>query len=172
MDTFLRIVIAALIGASVSIILLTIYNMLKKRRVLKAIPSEARIEILKKYKDYDKVLKRLMDIKHTKKVQLAAYIKQEEGIIIDPDSFFDIQIKRLHEYKRQLLNALYILDLYYRVKENPSLDMPKTTFIFGAKAFPGYRRAKGIIKFINEIARLIDSDEEASKKMKVVFVQN
>ena len=70
------------------------------------------------------------------------------------------------------MNALYILDLYYRVKENPSLDMPKTTFIFGAKAFPGYRRAKGIIKFINEIARLIDSDEEASKKMKVVFVHN
>lgn len=127
---------------------------------------------LEKYKDDEKVLKRLMDIKHTKKVQLAAYIKQEEGIIIDPDSFFDIQIKRLHEYKRQLLNALYILDLYYRVKENPNLDMPKTTFIFGAKAFPGYRRAKGIIKFINEIARLIDSDEEASKKMKVVFVHN
>ncbi|HCW54618.1 MAG TPA: glycogen phosphorylase [Clostridium sp.] len=127
---------------------------------------------LEKYKDDEEVLKKLMDIKHIKKVQLAAYIKQEEGIIIDPDSFFDIQIKRLHEYKRQLLNALYILDLYYRVKENPSLDMPKTTFIFGAKAFPGYRRAKGIIKFINEIARLIDSDEEASKKMKVVFVHN
>lgn len=127
---------------------------------------------LEKYKDDEKVLKKLMDIKHIKKVQLAAYIKQEEGIIIDPDSFFDIQIKRLHEYKRQLLNALYILDLYYRVKEDPSLDMPKTTFIFGAKAFPGYRRAKGIIKFINEIARLIDSDEEASKKMKVVFVHN
>lgn len=127
---------------------------------------------LEKYKDDEKVLKKLMDIKHIKKVQLAAYIKQEEGIIIDPDSFFDIQIKRLHEYKRQLLNALYILDLYYRIKENPNLDMPKTTFIFGAKAFPGYRRAKGIIKFINEIARLIDSDEEASKKMKVVFVHN
>lgn len=130
------------------------------------------LKSLEKYKDDEKVLKRLMDIKHTKKVQLAAYIKQEEGIIIDPDSFFDIQIKRLHEYKRQLLNALYILDLYYRVKENPNLDMPKTTFIFGAKAFPGYRRAKGIIKFINEIARLIDSDEEASKKMKVLFVHN
>ncbi|NME82985.1 glycogen/starch/alpha-glucan phosphorylase [Clostridium sp. SM-530-WT-3G] len=127
---------------------------------------------LEKYKDDEKVLRKLMDIKHIKKVQLAAYIKQEEGIIIDPDSFFDIQIKRLHEYKRQLLNALYILDLYYRIKENPNLDMPKTTFIFGAKAFPGYRRAKGIIKFINEIARLIDSDEEASKKMKVVFVHN
>nr|WP_035789547.1 glycogen/starch/alpha-glucan phosphorylase [Clostridium butyricum] len=127
---------------------------------------------LEKYMDDEDVLERLMDIKHEKKIQLAAYIKQEEGIIIDPDSFFDIQIKRLHEYKRQLLNALYILDLYYRVKENPDLDIPKTTFIFGAKAFPGYRRAKGIVKFINEIARLIDSDDQASKKMKVVFVHN
>ncbi|WP_160686297.1 glycogen/starch/alpha-glucan phosphorylase [Clostridium sp. C2-6-12] len=127
---------------------------------------------LEKYSDDDKVLEQLMKIKHEKKVQLAEYIKQEEGIIIDPNSFFDIQIKRLHEYKRQLLNALYILDLYYRIKENPQLDIPKTTFIFGAKAFPGYRRAKGIVKFINEIARLIDRDEEASKKIKVVFVHN
>lgn len=127
---------------------------------------------LKKYSDDDKVLDKLMEIKHEKKVQLAEYIKQEEGIIVDPNSFFDIQIKRLHEYKRQLLNALYILDLYYRIKENPNLDIPKTTFIFGAKAFPGYRRAKGIVKFINEIARLIDRNEEASKKIKVVFVHN
>lgn len=127
---------------------------------------------LEEYSDDDQVLKTLMEIKREKKVQLAEFIKQEEGIIIDPDSFFDIQIKRLHEYKRQLLNALYILDLYYRIKENPDLDIPKTTFIFGAKAFPGYRRAKGIVKFINEIARLIDRDEQASKKMKVVFVHN
>lgn len=127
---------------------------------------------LEKYKDNDEVLEKLMKIKHEKKVQLASYIKQEEGIEIDPDSFFDIQIKRLHEYKRQLLNALYILDLYYRIKENQNLDIPKTTFIFGAKAFPGYRRAKGIVKFINEIARLVDSDEAASKKIKVVFVHN
>ena len=127
---------------------------------------------LEKYKNDDKVLERLMSIKHEKKVQLAEYIKQEEGIIIDPNSFFDIQIKRLHEYKRQLLNALYILDLYYRIKENPDLDIPKTTFIFGAKAFPGYRRAKGIVKFINEIARFIDNDSEVSKKIKVVFVHN
>jgi starch phosphorylase len=127
---------------------------------------------LEKYKDDDAVLEKLMEIKHQKKVQLAAYIKQEEGIDVDPNSFFDIQIKRLHEYKRQLLNALYILDLYYRIKENPNLDIPKTTFIFGAKAFPGYRRAKGIVKFINEIARLIDNDEEVSNKIKVVFVHN
>jgi glycogen/starch/alpha-glucan phosphorylases len=127
---------------------------------------------LKAYCNDDKVLEKLMKIKYEKKVQLAEYIKQEEGIIIDPNSFFDIQIKRLHEYKRQLLNALYILDLYYRIKEDPELDIPKTTFIFGAKAFPGYRRAKGIVKFINEIARLIDRDEVASKKIKVVFVHN
>jgi glycogen phosphorylase len=127
---------------------------------------------LKKFSNDEKVLDKLMKIKHEKKVQLAEYIKQEEGIIVDPNSFFDIQIKRLHEYKRQLLNALYILDLYYRIKENPKLDIPKTTFIFGAKAFPGYRRAKGIVKFINEIARLIDRDEQASKKIKVVFVHN
>jgi starch phosphorylase len=127
---------------------------------------------LEKYKDDDAVLKKLMEVKHEKKVQLAAYIKQEEGIDVDPNSFFDIQIKRLHEYKRQLLNVLYILDLYYRIKENPNLDIPKTTFIFGAKAFPGYRRAKGIVKFINEIARLIDNDSEVSRKIKVVFVHN
>lgn len=127
---------------------------------------------LEKYKDDDVVLEKLMEIKHKKKIELAEYIKQEEGIDVDPSSFFDIQIKRLHEYKRQLLNALYILDLYYRIKENPNLDIPKTTFIFGAKAFPGYRRAKGIVKFINEIGRLIDSDEQASKKIKVVFVHN
>lgn len=130
------------------------------------------LEGLEKYNDDEKILEKLMEIKHEKKVQLAEYIKQEEGIIVDPNSFFDIQIKRLHEYKRQLLNALYILDLYYRIKENPELDIPKTTFIFGAKAFPGYRRAKGIVKFINEIARLIDRDEVASQKIKVVFVHN
>ena len=127
---------------------------------------------LKRYEDDDKVLQRLMDIKHQKKVQLADYIKVEEGIKVDPDSFFDIQIKRLHEYKRQLLNALYILDLYYRIKENPDLDIPKTTFIFGAKAFPGYRRAKSIVKFINEIARLVNSDKDVDGKIKVVFVHN
>lgn len=122
---------------------------------------------LEKYADDEKVLTRFMDIKHAKKEQLAKYIKDTEGVEIDPDSMFDIQIKRMHEYKRQLLNAFYILDLYYRIKENPQMDIPKTTFIFGAKAFPGYRRAKTIVKFINEIARLVDEDEEVSKKIKV-----
>lgn len=127
---------------------------------------------LEKYADDEKVLTRFMDIKHAKKEQLAKYIKDTEGVEIDPDSMFDIQIKRMHEYKRQLLNAFYILDLYYRIKENPQMDIPKTTFIFGAKVFPGYRRAKTIVKFINEIARLVDEDEEVSKKIKVHFVEN
>ncbi len=127
---------------------------------------------LEKFKEDDVVLEKLMNIKHEKKVQLAEFIKQEEGIVVDPDSFFDIQIKRLHEYKRQFLNALYILDLYYRLKEDPTLEIPKTTFIFGAKAFPGYRRAKSIIKFITQIGELIDNDKDVAGKIKVVFVHN
>ncbi|NFL86208.1 glycogen/starch/alpha-glucan phosphorylase [Clostridium botulinum] len=127
---------------------------------------------LKKFKNDDKVLEELMNIKLEKKKQLAEYIKDEEGIELDPNSIFDIQIKRLHEYKRQLLNAMYILDLYYRIKENPSLDIPKVSFIFGAKAFPGYVRAKAIVKFINEIAELVNNDKDVNGKIKVVFVHN
>ncbi len=127
---------------------------------------------LEKYMDDAEVLKRIMAVKHTKKEQLAAYIKQVQGIEIDPNSVFDIQVKRLHEYKRQLLNALYILDLYYQIKENPAKDMPAVTFIFGAKAFPGYARAKAIIKFVGEIQKLVNNDEDVNKKMKVVFVEN
>lgn len=132
----------------------------------------SQLEKLEAFVNDDKVLNRLMEIKHTKKEQLAKYIKETEGITIDPNSLFDIQIKRLHEYKRQLLNAFYILDLYYRIKENPDLDMPKTTFIFGAKAFPSYRRAKSIVKFIGAIAKLIDNDPEVNRKMQVLFVEN
>ncbi|MDD6795154.1 MAG: glycogen/starch/alpha-glucan phosphorylase [Clostridiaceae bacterium] len=132
----------------------------------------SKLKDLEKFADDKEVLERFMKIKHLKKEQLAAYIKENEGVEIDPDSIFDIQIKRLHEYKRQLLNALYILDLYYRVKEEPSMDIPKTTFIFGAKAFPGYVRAKAIVKFINEIAALVNNDKDIDGKIKVVFVQN
>lgn len=131
-----------------------------------------KLKELEKYADNKEIIDRFLSIKRKKKEQLANYIKENEGIEIDPDSLFDIQIKRLHEYKRQLLNAFYILDLYYRLKENPKLDIPKVTFIFGAKAFPGYRRAKSIVKYINSIAKLINNDELIRGKIKVVFIQN
>ncbi|GAE77657.1 glycogen phosphorylase [Cutibacterium acnes JCM 18918] len=86
--------------------------------------------------------------------------------------FFDVQIKRLHEYKRQLLNAFYVLDLYFRIKDDPSLNVPKRVFVFGAKAAPGYIRAKAIIKFINEVARLVNNDEDINGRIKVVFIHN
>lgn len=127
---------------------------------------------LEKYKDDEEVLKKFLDIKQIKKNQLADYIKVHENIEIDPYSIFDIQIKRIHEYKRQLLNAFHILDLYYRLKENPNLDMVNRTFILGGKAAPGYDRAKGIIKYINEIKELINNDKEIDGKIKVVFVTN
>ena len=131
-----------------------------------------KLEELEKFADNDEILNRFMDIKLQKKKQLAEYIKNNEGIDIDPNSLIDIQIKRLHEYKRQLLNSLYILDLYYRLKENKELEIPKTTFIFGAKAFPGYRRAKAIIKFTNEVAKMINNDKDIDGKIKIVFVEN
>ncbi len=131
-----------------------------------------KIKALEKYADDDKVLKKFMAIKRQKKVQLAEYILAHEGIKIDPDSLFDIQVKRLHEYKRQLMNAFHILDLYYRIKDNPSIDIVKRTFIFGAKSAPGYARAKSIIKFINDIADLVNNDKDIAGRIKVVFVQN
>ncbi len=130
------------------------------------------LEKLGKYSDDVAVLERFMNIKQTKKIQLAEYIKEEEGIEIDPHSIFDIQIKRFHEYKRQLLNAFHILDLYYRLKDNPDLDIVPRTFLFGGKAAPGYYRAKAVIKFINDIADLVNNDKDINGKIKVVFVKN
>lgn len=127
---------------------------------------------LEKFADDNSVLEKFLEIKQTKKEQLAEYIKKNENIEVDKNSIFDIQIKRLHEYKRQLLKAFYILDLYYRLKEEPGFDIVPRTFIFGAKAAPGYFRAKGIIKFINEIANLVNNDAQINGKIKVVFVQN
>ncbi|WP_353893931.1 glycogen/starch/alpha-glucan phosphorylase [Proteinivorax hydrogeniformans] len=127
---------------------------------------------LEKFADDKEALEDFVNIKQTKKDQLADYIEEHEGIKIDRNSIFDIQIKRLHEYKRQLLKAFYILDLYYRLKEQPGFDIHPRTFIFGAKAAPGYFRAKGIIKYINEIAKLINNDKDINGKIKVVFVEN
>lgn len=132
----------------------------------------SRLKELEQFLDNDTVLMELMDIKREKKRQLAEYIESVEGIKLNPDSIFNIQIKRIHEYKRQLLNALHIIDLYYRLKEDPDLDICPHTFIFGGKAAPGYFRAKGIIKFINEIANMINQDKTIQDKLKVVFVEN
>ncbi len=131
-----------------------------------------KLKKLEKYSDDTSVIDRFIEIKETKKRQLGEYIKLHDGIDVDPDTVFDIQIKRLHEYKRQLLNALAILELYFEIKEGTLTDFTPTTFIFGAKSAPGYARAKGIIKLINEVAKLVEKDELVSKYIKVVFVKN
>lgn len=124
------------------------------------------------YADDENILRRFIDIKKAKKVQLAEFIAAKEGVEIDSESIFDIQIKRLHEYKRQLLNAFSILYIYYGIKDGSIKDFTPTTFIFGAKSAPGYKRAKAIIKYINEIGRLVSSDPETKDLIKVVFVSN
>ncbi|MBD5145959.1 MAG: glycogen/starch/alpha-glucan phosphorylase [Ruminococcus sp.] len=131
-----------------------------------------RLAELKKFVDDGNTIRRFMDIKREKKVQLCDYIKKYEGVELSPDWAFDIQVKRLHEYKRQLLNAFSIVDLYFQIKENRLPDLQPTCFIFGAKAAPAYRRAKGIIKYINEVAKLVNNDPQTKDKLKVLFVQN
>ena len=127
---------------------------------------------LETYLDDEKVLKRILDIKHEKKVELAEFLKRTQGIEINPDSIFDVQIKRLHEYKRQLLNIFQIIGLYNKLKLNPSMNFTPVTYIFGAKAAPGYFVAKGIIRLINEVAQMINKDPDVNSKLKVVFVEN
>ena len=129
---------------------------------------------LRQYADDSAVLKRFDQIKYANKCDLADYIALHEDIEIDPNSMFDIQIKRLHEYKRQLLNAFGILYIYYGIKDGSiaASNLAPTTFIFGAKAAPGYVRAKAIIKLINEIADLVNNDPTINGLLKVVFVQN
>lgn len=131
-----------------------------------------RLKSLEQYADNDEIINRFLNIKKENKKALAEYIKKAEGIEINPNTIFDIQIKRLHEYKRQLLNAFSILYIYFGIKSGEIINMNPVTFIFGAKSAPGYRRAKGIIKYINEIAKLVENDEEVSRYVKVVFVSN
>ena len=131
-----------------------------------------KLKELEKFQDDDKVLARLREIKLNNKIRLKKYIKEHENIDVDENSIFDIQVKRLHEYKRQLLNAFHILNLYYKIKNNEVSDIPKQTYIFGAKAAPGYFRAKAIIKFINEVKNLVNNDDVVNKYIKVVFLEN
>ena len=131
-----------------------------------------KLRALEKYADDEAILRRFIDIKQTKKARLADFITAHDGVYVAPGSVFDIQIKRLHEYKRQLLNAFSILWIYYGIKDGSIRNFTPTTFIFGAKSAPGYRRAKAIIKYINEIAKLVSSDPDTKDLIKVVFVQN
>lgn len=118
------------------------------------------------------VLARLAQIKRANKEDLAKYILAQNNVVVDPDSIFDVQVKRLHEYKRQLLNALNILDLYLRIKENPNLDIQPRTFIFGAKAASAYYMAKQIIRFICALGDLVNNDPDVKGKLKVIFLEN
>lgn len=118
------------------------------------------------------VLARLAQIKRANKEDLAKYILAQNNVVVDPDSIFDVQVKRLHDYKRQLLNALNILDLYLRIKENPNLDVQPRTFIFGAKAASAYYMAKQIIRFICALGDLVNNDPDVKGKLKVVFLEN
>ncbi len=122
--------------------------------------------------DDDDLMRELMQIKADNKDRFAKWLENRQGDVLNTDAIFDVQIKRLHEYKRQLLNAMYILDLYYRLKENPSLDVPPRAFIFGAKSAPGYKRAKAIIKLINEVGRVVNDDPDMKGRLQVVFVEN
>ncbi len=132
----------------------------------------SKLKKLEAFADDKVTLQKFDEIKKLKKQQLAEFVLAKEGVQLNTNAIFDIQIKRLHEYKRQLLNALSILDIYFGLKDGRIKDFYPTTFIFGAKAAPGYFRAKGIIKFINEIAKLIANDSEVNDKLQVVFVQN
>lgn len=127
---------------------------------------------LEKYAEDSKALDEFMQIKYENKLRLAKYIKENNGIDVDPNSIFDVQVKRLHEYKRQLMNILHVMYLYNKIKENPSMDFYPTTFIFGAKAAAGYRRAKLTIKLINAVADVINNDASINGKIKVVFIEN
>ena len=127
---------------------------------------------LKVYADDKKAQQEFMNIKYQNKVRLAKYILEHNGIEVDPNSIFDVQVKRLHEYKRQLMNILHVMYLYNQIREHPERDFYPRTFIFGAKAAAGYRRAKLTIKLINSVADVINNDASINGKLKVVFIEN
>jgi starch phosphorylase len=130
-----------------------------------------RIGYLKGHID-DALAARFNEVKLAKKRQLSEHIRRAEGVEIPPEFVFDVQVKRAHEYKRQLLNALGLADLYFDIKNGELTDLPPTAFIFGAKAAPGYRRAKAVIRYINRLANLVNNDPAVNGKMRIVFVQN
>ena len=130
------------------------------------------LELLQQYSNEKTFLKKIAAVKRENKLRLAKLINDTMGIEINPDSIFDVQVKRLHEYKRQLLNILHAISLYLRIKDNPAADFTPRTIIFGAKAAPGYYMAKLIIKFINSVADVINNDPDIGNKLKVVFLPN
>ena len=132
----------------------------------------AQISKLKPYAEDEKARKEFMDIKYQNKVRLAKYIKEHNGIDVDPRSIFDVQVKRLHEYKRQLLNILHVMYLYNQIKEHPEMSFYPRTFIFGAKAAAGYQRAKETIKLINSVADVVNKDISINGKIKVEFIED
>jgi starch phosphorylase len=124
------------------------------------------------YADDPRAQQEFMDIKYQNKVRLAKYIKEHNGVDVDPRSIFDVQVKRLHEYKRQLMNILHVMHLYNEIKEHPDMDIVPRTFIFGAKAAAGYYTAKLTIKLINAVADKINNDPTINNKLKVVFIED
>ena len=132
----------------------------------------SQISKLKLYVDDEKAQQEFMNIKYQNKVRLAKYILEHNGVEVDPRSIFDVQVKRLHEYKRQLLNILHVIYLYDQIKLHPEMDFYPRTFIFGAKASAGYHTAKKIIKLINAVADVVNNDKSINNKLKVVFIEN
>ena len=132
----------------------------------------AQISKLKVYVDDEKAQQEFMNIKYQNKLRLAKYIREHNGIDVDPRSIFDVQVKRLHEYKCQLLNILHVMYLYNKTKDHPEMPFYPRTFIFGAKAAAGYRRAKLTIKLINSVADVINNDKSINGKLKVVFIED